>query len=188
MNKVYSVLVLVSTAWIHADATAPLCADEPPSAVANAVAKKEQTEQPPPRTHYLGRKIAITMHYTGAPWLVRESREREEDCSALLKALKLKPGQTVCDLGCGKRFLCTENCAPGGAWGESFSASISSLKCFGCYGRRAKVAKIDNIVPVLGNALRSQTPLRAKSTSYSASMPTMNFRIRSAYCGRSENR
>ncbi len=44
---------------------------------------------PPARTEYLGRTIAQTMHYTGAPWLVRESREREEDCSTMLTQLKL---------------------------------------------------------------------------------------------------
>ena len=56
------------------------------------------------RTHYMGREIAVTMHFTGAPWLVRESREREEECSTLLKALKLKPDDVVCDLGCGNGF------------------------------------------------------------------------------------
>jgi hypothetical protein len=33
--------------------------------------------EPPAPTHYRGREIAQTMHYTGAPWLVRESRQRE---------------------------------------------------------------------------------------------------------------
>ena len=41
---------------------------------------------------YKGREIAQTMHYLGAPWLTRESRDREEDCKTLLAALKLKPG------------------------------------------------------------------------------------------------
>src|SRR6476659_1718928 len=53
---------------------------------------------------YKGREIAQTMHYLGAPWLTRESREREEDCKTLLAALKVKPGDTVCDLGCGHGF------------------------------------------------------------------------------------
>ena len=55
-------------------------------------------------TEYKGREIAQTMHYLGAPWLTRESREREEDCKTLLAALKIKPGDTVCDLGCGNGF------------------------------------------------------------------------------------
>ena len=56
-------------------------------------------EIPPPMTHFMGREIAQTMHFTGAPWLVRESRQREEDCRLLIEALEIRPGQTVCDMG-----------------------------------------------------------------------------------------
>jgi SAM-dependent methyltransferase len=70
-----------------------LCADDPAA----------QTETSPPR-EYRGRRIAQTMHYTGAPWLTRESREREEDCSTMLQQLGVRPGMTVCDMGCGNGF------------------------------------------------------------------------------------
>jgi ubiquinone/menaquinone biosynthesis C-methylase UbiE len=59
---------------------------------------------PPPLATYKGREIAQTMHYLGAPLLTRESREREEDCATLLKALRIKAGDTVCDMGCGNGF------------------------------------------------------------------------------------
>lgn len=59
---------------------------------------------PPPLKKYFGRRIATTMHYLGAPWLVRESRQREEDCETMLAALHVQPGQTVCDMGCGNGF------------------------------------------------------------------------------------
>ncbi|MEM7313551.1 MAG: class I SAM-dependent methyltransferase, partial [Planctomycetota bacterium] len=59
---------------------------------------------PPGRTEYLGREIAQTMHFLGAPWLIRDSREREEDCSTMLKNLGVKPGMTICDMGCGNGF------------------------------------------------------------------------------------
>jgi len=70
-----------------------LCAEDPAA----------PTETPPPR-EYRGRRIAQTMHYTGAPWLTRESREREEDCSTMLQQLDVRPGMTVCDMGCGNGF------------------------------------------------------------------------------------
>lgn len=63
-----------------------------------------QEDTPRGRTHYKGREIARTMHYTAAPWLVRESREREEECSTLLRVLGIRPGQVVCDFGCGNGF------------------------------------------------------------------------------------
>ena len=38
-------------------------------------AEVKGAEASPARTQYMGREIARTMHYSGAPWLVRESRE-----------------------------------------------------------------------------------------------------------------
>lgn len=75
--------------------------------------------QPPERGpgEYLGRPIAQTMHYLGAPWLVRESRDREEEPAKLIAALGVAPGQTVCDLGCGNGFYAlrmANEVAPGG--------------------------------------------------------------------------
>src|SRR5256714_13620770 len=59
---------------------------------------------PPPLTHYMGREIAQTMHWAGAGWLTREGREKEEDCTTMVKHLNVQPGQTVCDLGAGNGF------------------------------------------------------------------------------------
>ena len=44
------------------------------------------------------------MHFTGAPWLIRDNRENEERCSVMLGQLNLKTGMTVCDMGCGNGF------------------------------------------------------------------------------------
>src|ERR1041384_3020085 len=75
---------------------------KPPKAKPKPTAADEKL--PPPLTRYKGRVIAQTMHFTGAPWLVRESREREEECSTLLEVLDVQPGQVVCDFGCGNGF------------------------------------------------------------------------------------
>lgn len=79
---------------------------EPPLAIDLAI--DASVVIPPADTHYKGREIAQTMHYTGAPWLVRESRQREEDCRLLLEALDIREGQAVCDLGCGNGFYTLE--------------------------------------------------------------------------------
>ncbi len=49
----------------------------------------------------MGRRIAPTMHWEGAEWLVRETRESEEHTSRMIAALCLERGAVVCDLGCG---------------------------------------------------------------------------------------
>jgi SAM-dependent methyltransferase len=53
---------------------------------------------------YLGRKIAPTMSYHGAGWLVRPERAEEEDTDLLLEALGLEPGDVACDLGAGNGY------------------------------------------------------------------------------------
>jgi len=53
---------------------------------------------------YLGRRIAYTMHFKGAPWLIRGSRETEESTSEMIKALNVTPGMIICDLGCGNGY------------------------------------------------------------------------------------
>jgi len=114
-------------------------------------------EIPPPRTHYLGREIAQTMHYTGAPWLVRESRQREEDCRMLLEALELKPGQTVCDLGCGNGFYTLELARRVGPEGTVYAVDIQP-EMLRLLVVRARQAKLFNIRPVLGTVMDPRLP------------------------------
>ena len=50
---------------------------------------------------YMDREISGVMGWQGAPWLERQEREREERTDLLLKALALKPGMVVADIGAG---------------------------------------------------------------------------------------
>src|SRR5207249_3693365 len=50
---------------------------------------------------YMGREIAQVMGHLGAGWLERPEREREEEPAKLMKALKLRPGDVVADIGAG---------------------------------------------------------------------------------------
>jgi 2-polyprenyl-3-methyl-5-hydroxy-6-metoxy-1,4-benzoquinol methylase len=54
---------------------------------------------------YMGRDIAGVMGWQGAAWLEREEREREERTDLLVKALQLKPGMVVADIGAGTGYL-----------------------------------------------------------------------------------
>jgi ubiquinone/menaquinone biosynthesis C-methylase UbiE len=112
---------------------------------------------PPPLTEYKGREIAQTMHYLGAPWLTRESRDREEDCNTLLAALKLKPGDTVCDLGCGNGFYSVKIAKLVGEKGRVIGVDIQR-EMLGLLKDRATEEKVRNIEPVLGTVVDPKLP------------------------------
>ena len=75
--------------------------------VQNAKTTK-RVERPRPeeeaRRTYLGRVLAQPMSHLGASWLVRPERDQEENASLSFRQLQLKPGMTVCDLGCGNGY------------------------------------------------------------------------------------
>ena len=53
---------------------------------------------------FLGREPAHTMHWMGAGWLMRATREDEENGQLLRRWLAIQPAQSVCDLGCGNGY------------------------------------------------------------------------------------
>ncbi len=112
---------------------------------------------PAPLKEYKGREIAQTMHYLGAPWLVRESREREEECSTLLKALDIKAGQTVCDMGCGNGFYSLKIAPLVGKDGQVLAVDVQS-EMLNLLRNRAKEAHIENIKPILGGLTDPHLP------------------------------
>jgi precorrin-6B methylase 2 len=114
-------------------------------------------EIPPAATHHMGREIAQTMHYTGAPWLVRESRQREEDCRLLLEALDIKPGQTVCDMGCGNGFYTLELARMVGPRGRVYAVDIQP-EMLRMLAENAAAAGLRNIRPVLGTPIDPRLP------------------------------
>ena len=112
---------------------------------------------PPPLTEYKGRPIAVTMHYTGAPWLIRDRREREEDCTTMLKQLGVKPGMTVCDMGCGNGFYTLRLAEMIGDRGEVLAVDIQP-EMLRLLQARAKGAGIKNVRPVPGTVVDPQLP------------------------------
>jgi SAM-dependent methyltransferase len=112
---------------------------------------------PPAAAHHLGREIAQTMHFTGAPWLVRESRQREEDCRLLLEALDVKPGQTICDMGCGNGFYTLELARRVGPEGLVYAIDIQP-EMLRMIAESAGREGLTNIRPVLGTAIDPRLP------------------------------
>ena len=112
---------------------------------------------PPAKTHHMGREIAQTMHFTGAPWLVRESRQREEDCRMLIEALGIRRGQTVCDLGCGNGFYTLELAKRVGPKGTVWASDIQ-VEMLRMLVENAGEARLKNIRPVLGTPIDPRLP------------------------------
>ncbi len=112
---------------------------------------------PPAATHHLGREIAQTMHYTGAPWLVRESRQREEDCRMLVEALRIRPGQVLCDMGCGNGFYTLELARRVGPRGVVYAVDVQPEMLHMLAERLAREG-VRNVRPILGTPIDPRLP------------------------------
>ncbi len=123
----------------------------------SANAQRAQRDQPtapsrvpPGKTEYMGRTIAQTMHYTGAPWLLRDSREREERCSRMLANMGIENGMTVCDMGCGNGFYSLKMAKLVGSAGRILAVDIQPQMLV-LLRQRMEAEQIDNISPILGS-------------------------------------
>jgi ubiquinone/menaquinone biosynthesis C-methylase UbiE len=114
-----------------------------------ATVRSSRGDSPDTSGAYMGREIATTMHYSGADWLTRESRQREEDCKRLLAELHVKPGQAICDMGCGNGFYTLKLAHLTGDKGKVFAVDVQQ-EMLDMLQRRAKTAKLSNIETLLG--------------------------------------
>lgn len=135
--------------WLAAQAPAPPSTAPPPPEAAEAV--------PAPLEEYRGRKIAWTMSYQGAEWLTRANREKEERSEELLAALEVRPGDVVCDFGCGNGYHTLKLAALVGATGRVFAADIQQ-EMLHLLDERARQAAIANVEPVLSQAHDPRLP------------------------------
>jgi cyclopropane fatty-acyl-phospholipid synthase-like methyltransferase len=133
---------------------------KPAKPQADGAASASQEKVPPALTHYMGREIAQTMHYLGAGWLTRESRNREEEPAKLMKALKLKPGMTVCDLGCGNGFYTLKLAKEVVPDGKVLAVEIQK-EMLDMLNRRAEKAGVKNIQPILSTVVDPKLPENA---------------------------
>jgi ubiquinone/menaquinone biosynthesis C-methylase UbiE len=114
---------------------------------------------PPGPQVYMGRRIAQTMHYLGAPWLVREARDREEEPPKLIASLHLKPDMTVCDMGCGNGFysLRIAKQLDPDKGGKVLAVDIQP-EMLELLRKRADAAKITNVQRILGTVIDPKLP------------------------------
>jgi ubiquinone/menaquinone biosynthesis C-methylase UbiE len=127
-----------------------------------------QTKKPPYETRanhdpngtgifYMGREIAQVMGHEGASWLDRPEREAEEAPSLLLKALRLKPGMTVADIGAGSGYLTFPMARLVGPKGKVFAVDIQP-EMLEIIQQKMPEQKVKNIVPILGTITDPKLP------------------------------
>ncbi len=119
--------------------------------------RAEGQQIPAPIEVYKGRRIAQTMHFMGAEWLIRDTREREERCSVMLTALGVKRGMTICDMGCGNGFYTLQMAKMVGPEGHVYGVDIQPemLKMLNDRGDQMGVR---NFTPVLGTGYDPRLP------------------------------
>lgn len=114
-------------------------------------------KEPPAVQVYEGRTVAQTMHWSGASWLIRNRREREESGERMFQELKLKPGQVVCDLGCGNGYHTFSMAEAVGEKGRVYAVDIQP-EMLKMLVDRAEKRGIKNMMPVLGSLWNPKLP------------------------------
>jgi SAM-dependent methyltransferase len=122
------------------------------------VSRAAKTRRPPPALReYMGRRIAQTMHYTGAEWLTRDNREQEERCSLMLANLGVKRGMAICDMGCGNGFYALQLAKMTGDGGHVYAVDIQP-EMLKLLNQRADQQDIRNVSPILGTLADPRLP------------------------------
>lgn len=98
---------------------------------------------------YMGREIAQVMGHLAAEWLDRPEREQEEQPAKLMEALKLKPGDSVTDLGAGSGYFTFRMADKVGTNGKVYAVEIQP-EMLAIIKKRAAERGVKNIELVLG--------------------------------------
>ena len=124
-------------------------APTPAKAAPTAHRPADPEDTPEGRATYLGREVAHTMHWTGAPWLLRATREDEENGLLLQRWLAVQPKQAVCDLGCGNGYHTLPLAKATGPGGKVFAVDIQR-EMLQLLAMRTKQAAIDHVELIEG--------------------------------------
>ena len=106
---------------------------------------------------YMGREIAQVMGHQGAGWLERPAREKEERPARLMKALDLKPGAAVADIGAGSGYYTFRLANAVGPKGKVYAVDIQK-EMLALIRQRMRAGKVENVEPVLGTISDPKLP------------------------------
>lgn len=106
---------------------------------------------------YLDREIAQVMGHRAAGWLERPEREKEEAPTKLLKALDIKEGQVIADIGAGSGYHAFRMAPLVGDKGKILAVDIQQ-EMLDMMDAKAKKAKVKNVETILGTETDPKLP------------------------------
>jgi ubiquinone/menaquinone biosynthesis C-methylase UbiE len=115
------------------------------------------TERRDPPGFYKGRRIADVMSYLGADWLVRDTREQEEQPERMIDALKLPRGATVADIGAGVGYTSIRLSRHVGPKGTVYATDLQP-EMLRMLEHNAAEAGVTNIKPLLCTPTDTKLP------------------------------
>jgi SAM-dependent methyltransferase len=114
-----------------------------------------------PGVHPLtGREFALPMSASGAAWLDRDERQREENTELSLRLLEVQRGSVVADIGAGSGYYSTRLARLVGPEGRVYSNDIQQAMLDIIRGRIER-ERIPNIELVLGTTTDPRLPRAA---------------------------
>jgi SAM-dependent methyltransferase len=135
--------------WLVLPVVSPALRSEPPVKAPARYQYRRDHDPDGIGKFYLGREIAHVMGHQAAGWLERPEREKEERSSLLLKALPLKAGEVVADVGAGSGYFTFPLAERVGAAGKVYAVDIQP-EMLALIRQRMKARKVTNVVPVKG--------------------------------------
>jgi ubiquinone/menaquinone biosynthesis C-methylase UbiE len=104
-----------------------------------------------------GRAIAGVMGHEGASWLDRPEREAEEAPSRAVRALQIKPGQVIADIGAGSGYYSVLLSKAVGAEGRVYATDIQP-EMLAILKRKLEAQSIRNVELVFGAEAETKLP------------------------------
>ena len=104
-----------------------------------------------------GRVIAPMMSYEGAEWLERPEREFEEQPSKAIKALGIRPGQVVADVGAGSGYSTVRLAKEVGRTGRVYASDVQPEMIVHLQ-RRLERERIENVDVVQATDVNPRLP------------------------------
>ena len=130
-------------------------AQDTPLGIASDVELTDE-DQPATPKRYRGREIAVTMHYTGAEWLMRDSRTARGRLRAVAQSARFEGRTSRVRHGLRQRVLRVQlrgsSATKGACWRSTFSP-----KCCTC-SNSAKESQITNIDLIHGTQIDPKLP------------------------------